>query len=182
MPLRPSQQIDVGDIVMITGYGNDKFLTCQGWYTYEGSRRNGWYFKEIPDGTVVPDFTVDLNDVTVISSSTSCDCPPIPGPPGPPCPPPFNPENANGAFVTVDTVEERNNLCVPFPPNGKIVRVNDVRGEVRYYIWDAENLRWNDFEFEPSKQVLSTISNLDRRVTLLESEDWLYLSDLVVTV
>lgn len=176
MPLNTSQPINVSDIVMITGYGNDKFMTCRGWFTYNSSRRNGWYFKRIPDGYIVPDFEVDLNDVTVVSSSTSQCCPPHhPGHPGPP---PANPENVNGAFVTVDTVEERNNLCVPFPPNGKIVRVNDVRGEVKYYIWNAEELKWDDFEFEPSSLVVSGISDLDKRVTQLEDEDWVYLSDV----
>lgn len=174
MPLANDRTISVGDIVMISGYGNDKFLVCRGWYTYEGSRRNGWYFKRIPDNVIVPDFTVDIDDVTVISGD-HCGCPPKPG-----HKPPLNPENVNAAFVTVDTIEERNSLCFPLPPDGKIVRVNDVKGEVKYYIWNAESFRWDDFEFEPSTKVVNKLRDLDIRISNVESnESWKYIADML---
>lgn len=187
MTLVDEQSIHVGDIVMITGHGNDKFLVCNGWFTYQNSRRYGWYFKLIPSGDILPDFEVDLSDVTVIScnsSSGGCDCPDVKPPhpghkPGPPLP--FNVENIEGAFTTVDTIEERNALCVPFPPDGKIVRVNDVRDEVKYYIWDAENLRWNDFEFPISDTLNQKLDGMEERIQNLETNSsWTYLSDLVM--
>lgn len=159
----------VGDIVMISSFGTQKFITCRGWYTYKGMRRSGWYFKSISGNSIVPEFEVDSNDVTVVVSSGSgnadCGCgsdcckptpAPMPNPGSCDCRNPMK-DNVDGAFTTVDTVEERNKICFPYAPDGKIVRVNDVKGEVRYYIWDAEQFKWNDFEFPTSKETVDRI-------------------------
>ena len=176
MPITNSCAINAGDIVMITGYGNDKFIVCDGWYTYDNTRREGWYFKSIPEGTIVPDYLIDLDDVTVVTSS-SCNCPPIPGG-RPPHPAPKNP-NVEGAFVTVDTIDERNALCIPYPPDGKIVRVNDVKGEIKYYIWNAEEFRWNDFTFL-GDETTEKITEIDSRLKLIEEDiDWVLMDNLV---
>ena len=181
MPLTSTKSVSVGDIVMITGYGNDKFLVCRGWYTYDEQRHNGWYFKRIPEGTVVPDSEVSLDDVTVVSSDTGCSCGPSPCPPPSPEAPDYGPMGSlDGAFVTVDTIEERNKLCFPVPPDGKLVRVNNVDGKVKYYEWDAEHFVWNDFEFPTSVSVSERIASLDQRLIPIEkSYNWVYMKDLL---
>lgn len=178
MPLNKLNHLSTSDIVMITGYGNDKFIVCRGWYSYNGQRHNGWYFKRIPEGTVVPDSEVSLDDVTVVSSNTGCSYRPISCPPqAPECGPMGS---LDGAFVTVDTIEERNKLCFPVPPHGKLVRVNDVGGQVKYYEWDAEHFVWNDFEFPAPVSVLERIASLDQRLIPIEkSYNWLYMKDLL---
>lgn len=168
--------INVGDVVMLREYGNDKFLVCKGWFTYKGSRRNSWYFKQIPDGTVVPFFEVDLDDVAIVNSgstSGSCDCyhnyedhhhhcePGCDCPSGPPRPPKDRP---NGYFTTVNTLDERNRLCFPYPPDGKIVRVNDVKGEVKYYTWNAEELKWDNYEFPVNSETQQKIDALNLKL------------------
>ena len=178
MPLTSTKPVSVGDIVMITGYGNDKFLVCRGWYTYDEQRHNGRYFKRIPEGTVVPDSEVNLDDVTVVSSDTGCSCKPVPCPPDAPEYGPMG--SLDGAFVTVDTIEDRNKLCFPIPPDGKIVRVNDVDGQTKYYVWDAEHFAWNDFEFPTSVSVTERIASLDQRLVPIEKAyNWVYMKDLL---
>ena len=158
--------IDVGDIVLINPYGNTKFLVCRGWFTYNNTRRNGWYFKSIPKNYIVPSDTVDPEDVTILSSYNSYDCDCHPKPPRPsPCPPPVG-TNEN-AFVTVETLEDRNILSYPYPVNGRIVRVNNVNSEVKYYIWNSSTYEWEDYEFplnsEATEAIKQMISDIDEQ-------------------
>lgn len=168
--------INVGDVAMLREYGNDKFLVCKGWFTYRGSRRNSWYFKQIPDGTIVPFFEVDLDDVVIVNSGSTtdscncdhnhhhdhhncehdCNCPPKP-----PRPPKGKP---NGDFTTVNTLDERNQLCFPYPPDGKIVRVNNVKGEVKYYIWNAEDMKWANYEFPTNSETQQKVDTLNLKL------------------
>ena len=177
-----SYSLNAGDIVMLSGYGNDKFLVCRGWYSYEGFRRNGWYFKKIPEGTVIPESEVDLSEVTIVTSDSGRSCPPAPPMPTPPCPPapPQNLDNVLGAFVSVETIDDRNSLCFPYPPNGKIVRVNNVQGETKYYVWDSESCSWKDFEFASTDDLVRRLDNLEARLETIEnSADWVLLDDLM---
>ena len=177
IPFVDDKCISVGDIALLQGYGNDKFLVCRGWYMYQDSRRNGWYFKRIPDGKVVPDFEVDLSQVVIVASERH-ECPP--GPSGRPGPPVDKDANVEACFTTVNTIGERNNICRPFPPDGKIVRVNNVKGEARYYIWDAEEFIWKDFEFPTSATTLQDIKDLDSKVTNIQFiTEWKYMSDIM---
>lgn len=167
-----SNFFDVGDVVIIKDYGNDKFLVCRGWYTHEGSRRSGTYYKRIPDGTIVPGFEVNLEDVVKVTNVPGCPHPPHGGRP--------HEGHMSGAFVTVDTIEDRNKLVFPQLQHGKIVRVNDVQGEVKYYQWDAEYFTWKDFEFEPSTKVVNKLRDLDIRISNVESnESWKYIADML---
>lgn len=168
-----SNFFDVGDIVILKDYGNDKFLVCRGWYTYEGSRRSGTYYKRIPDGYVVPGFEVDVEDVVKVTNVPDCPHPPHGKP---------HDVNMSGTFVTVDTIEDRNKLVFPQLQHGKIVRVNDVQGEVKYYQWDAEYFTWKDFEFPPSIAVSERIASLDQRLIPVEKAyNWVYMTDLLTT-
>ena len=163
-------RFNVGDVVLLREYGNDKFLVCRGWYLYEGSRRNGLYFKLIPEGTIVPDFKVNVPEDIIVVDSVDDTC----NRPRPPKP------STSGYFVTVDTIEDRNKLVFPQLQDGKIVRVNDVQGQVKYYIWNAEYYKWEDYEFPASVDVTERIASLDQRLIPVESSyNWVYMNDLV---
>lgn len=198
---------DTGDIVMISDFGNAKFIVCHGWYTYNSSRQNGWYFRSIPNGKIVPDYVVDIDSVTLVSSDSggSCGCHY-----DNPCNPPHRDEpcgceedekekikdQAFGSFVTVQNIDERNSLGNPFPVDGRLCRVNNVSGDVKYYVWNATDLRWDDFTFPTDPVVVESmtqqinqaherISSVDSKVTRVETKintvtklaDWVLLAE-----
>lgn len=193
MQLDSNKPVSVGDIVMLSTYGNEKFIVCRGWYTYKSTRRSGWYFKSIPNGTVIPDFDVETEDITIVSyaSDGDCGCDHV----HPEhhhdccddncCCLPSAPKDYKGAFVTVNTIDDRNRLGHPYPKDGQLVRVNNVRGEVKYYVWDAENLKWDAFEFPTNSDTLqeieemeATLGKVTQDITVIkQNSEWILLTD-----
>ena len=181
------QKLTDGDVVMLSEYPGVKWIIQYGWYTYYNYRYSGWYFSSIPDNTILPVAEEDLTSLVVISTnnsievpSSSCDCdcncngsddhihptpkPPRPDPPGPlmgltPS------QELSRAWISVDTIVDRNSLNTRILPDGKIVRVNNTEDGPKYYIWNKVRLEWNDFEFE------STSGGLQK-----EEADTLYAS------
>ena len=46
------------------------------------------------------------------------------------------------AWITVDTIEQRDRLNIRLVPDGKVVKVNDVGGSVKYYSYDQSLSTW----------------------------------------
>ena len=46
------------------------------------------------------------------------------------------------AFITVQNLEERDELKTKKLPHGKLVRVNDVGGNIEYYEWSSTEQKW----------------------------------------
>lgn len=181
--------LHTGDIVVISDYGNVKWLVCRGWYTYNRSRMYGWYFKSIPDSRILPDYAVTLEDVKVLSSEyvekdeVEEIEPPKKPHHRPHCPPP-EPHNhhnhCDNCFVTVDTIAERNALGHPYPPDGKLVRVNEVKGETKYYSWNSEDLKWDPWSI--GEAIIDEVVNelVTEKLTTVENriekvEKWILL-------
>lgn len=143
-----------GAIVMIARYPNSKWILHYGWYTYQNQQSLGWYFTSLSDSSVIPVNDDDLRSLTAISGQSQCNCncpPPMsPQPPMPPMPPmpPRIKEELDRAFITVDTIAERNNLNRELVPQGKIVRVNYTESGAKYYIWDQVSMSWEDITFD----------------------------------
>lgn len=82
-----------------------------------------------------------------------CDCdhqPPPPPPPRPPQPsiPPDVLQDISRAFITVDTIAQRDLLSgTKFLPHGKMVRVNNAPTGVKYYAWNQITQSWDDVPF-----------------------------------
>lgn len=160
-----------GSIVMLARFGSTKWVVHNGWYTYMGQQYSGWYFASIPANTVIPVNDDDLRLLTLVSDAGGCiPCPPSPYPPVPPCPPgpgpyptpgcdiPFTHQMAyelNRAWISVDTIAQRDKLNTRLIPNGKVVRVNNVAGEVKYYVYDQAAQAWKEetFGIDTSKYV-----------------------------
>ena len=53
-----------GDVVTISSYPDVKFIAKKGWYTVGSANKNGWYFINISDKSVVP---VEQIDITLVS-------------------------------------------------------------------------------------------------------------------
>ena len=145
-------------IVILSRFPGTRWITKNGWYTYNCQQYQGWYFCSIPAQTVVPVTEEDLRLLTIVSNdgcssgSGSGQCPgPYPPGPGPNPGIPFTPRNAyelDRAWLTVDTLAQRNELNQRLLPDGKIVRVNDDgTGSAKYYRWDQPTCTWKDETF-----------------------------------
>lgn len=138
--------INDGSVVILSQYPNVKWLIKNGWYTYRGKQYNGWYFSSIPANNTMPVDTSDLSGITLVSGPNCCPPPPGPVPPGPgPSEERFTHEMRNQlerAWITVDTIEQRDRLNIRLVPDGKVVKVNDVGGSVKYYSYDQSLSTW----------------------------------------
>ena len=164
-----------GDIVTVTKFPNSKFQIYCGWYVYKQVQNYGWYLSELTTGRVYPVNTVDLTTCTLVTTraqgSTYKSGPELQ------YTRPFTDsdfEILNRSFITVATIEQRDNLDTSKLIDGRMVRVNDDGGSAGYYIWDAENQTWNPVMFEDRIQrVVGTyddpviLSNLDSGVYLV---------------
>lgn len=153
-----------GSVVMLSRFPGKKWVAHYGWYKYAGQQMMGWYFCSIPENTVVPVNDQDLSTLTVISSGSNCACP-VPGPaptptprPYPPCP---DPEDHNQfsdqdkweldrAFITVNTIAERDALNDRLLPDGKLVRVNNDGDSPAYFRWNQVLQIWEEEFFGAS--------------------------------
>lgn len=143
------QRIYEGDIVTLSRFSGIKWVVSYGWYTSGDSPASGWYFRAIPSNDIIPVTDEDLISLSIVVTNGSSSCrpnqPPCPPQPGP-CPGQVDTEALAKAMLTVDNLAQRNALGDSFTANGKVVRVNDVDGEVRYYEWDTDSLEWKDLD------------------------------------
>lgn len=157
-----------GTVVVLNRLPSLKWILHHGPYYYSGRRQKGWYFSSIPSDTTMPVFNEDLVNMRVVDDPVN-PCPPQPGPIPPPFPPgPFPPgpgpippvplpipftsddkKKIDAAFITVDTLEDRDKLSSDILPEGKLLRVNDIdgHGTIEYYSWDDENSCWIEASF-----------------------------------
>lgn len=144
-----------GSIVILARFPGTKWIVHNGWYNYQGVQSVGWYFCAIPSQTVLPVSDEDLKLLTVVSNSDTCPCPPYPPPSPPPFPPvPFPPERPeqftkqrawelSRAWISVQTITERDSLPDSSKTDGRIVRVDETPdGTPGYYRWDAAKNDW----------------------------------------
>ena len=139
-----------GSIVILNRFPGTKWIVHNGWYNYMGQQYMGWYFCSIPSQTILPVSDDDLSMLTVVSDG-ECPCPPHPPMPPHPFPDvPFTPQQAfelDRAWISVETIAQRDQLNKRLLPNGKIVRVNNIGGRAEYYIWNQVTQTWEDETF-----------------------------------
>lgn len=145
-----------GTIVTLARFPGVKWVLHYGWYTYCDQQSMGWYFCSIPAQNIVPVNDEDLRLLTVVPSNGNPSCPggvhphPPGHGPGPGKSVPFTPDNAyelERAWLTVDTIAQRNLLNRRLLTHGKIVRVNETGEGEKYYIWNQIYNRWDDLSF-----------------------------------
>ena len=133
------RQLYDGDIVMLQRFPEVDWIIHKDWYMYQGTQSYGWYFVSIPDETILPVNDYDLQTCTLVCSSQSH----IPGPDDAE----FTKDDAknlNSAFITVESIEARNALDVTKLVNGKLIRVNNVDGEAKYYKYITLTQEWEE--------------------------------------
>ena len=178
-------QLVDGSIVMLARFPGTKWIVHNGWYTFQNQQYMGWYFCSIPAQTVIPVNDDDLRLLIVVSSGdeSCCPCPPYPYPPVPPpgpCPTPgvrFTKEDAeqlSRAWLSVETITDRDAIPEEDRPNGKIVRVDETtEGTPAYYRWDAAKNCWVDEDFGLGKDELVTQSELTEIISqTLQSDEF----------
>lgn len=174
----PNSSIELyeGSVVILARFPDLKWVVHHGWYTYNKQQCSGWYFSSIPSNTVLPVSADDLRLITVVAKSggcppvppesfpPSCPYPPRPGPcpprPGP-CPPtPFLPKDfikeLNASFIVVQNIAQRKKLDTDRFPDGKMICVNDVEGERKYYRWKKSMADWEEFILTPDLEPFIT--------------------------
>lgn len=161
-----------GTIVMIAKFPGTKWIVHKGWYTYQNKQYLGWYFCSIPAQVIMPVTEEDLYMVTIVSTDHSC----CPNPPSPPCPPKPDVDpwmwQARRAWITVDTIEQRNQLNKQLVPNGKIVRVNDAGDGPKYYIYNQVDQVWEEFQLGNIEGSYLTKEQADKLYLTINSLDW----------
>lgn len=182
-------QLKDGTIVMIAQFPGTKWVVKHGWYTYQGNQYTGWYFSSVPTQTCLPVTEEYLKMITVVNND--CGCFPIPPCPPhlpfPPCPPPHHhgrphfgedeQEMLDRTFITVNTLEDRDKLNEKIVPDGKLVRVNSVRGKIKYYSWNLEKRVWEEETFGVSED----LSDLKDRVESIEHDiQWMNIHKEVI--
>lgn len=165
------------DIVKIDTRPGLKWITHYGWFFYQGGQSYDWYFVSIKDGEILPVSAIDLTlcsldtlktqgselyDGRVVNFTR-----------------PFTPADAEilrRAFITVDTIAQRDNIDKQKLVNGKLVRVNDVGGLVEYYSWNAEAQVWEkvDWGSSGSGGIPEIVGTEDHPIILSEIEEGLY--------
>ena len=132
-----------GSVVVLSKYPNVKWLIRCGWYTYQNNQYNGWFCSSIPANDIIPINESELSGVILVSTPC-CPAPPSPSP----YPVPDEPSTSEirnqleRAWITVDTIEQRDRLNMRIVPDGKVVKVNDVEGLVKYYSYDQSLSTW----------------------------------------
>lgn len=143
-----------GNVVMFGTRPGISWVVHYGHYTYEYAMYNGWHFVSLPDHVIMPVIPEELETVIVIADDWNRWRPR----PCPPCPDVaiFTKEyeaQLKGAFITVEHIADRDALDPETIPNGKIVKVNDVSGEVKFYTWDSVNQTWVDFNIATKEDI-----------------------------
>lgn len=165
------------DIVKISGKPRIKWVVHTGWYIYEGNQNFGWYFVSIKDGTILPASIIDLTLCTLVTTKTQgserYDGKVVN------YTRPFTLEDAdtlNRTFITVDTIEQRDNLDKKKLVEGRLVRVNDVGGVVVYYSWNAETKSWvkEDFGGSGGSGIPQIIGTTEKPIVISSLEPGLY--------
>lgn len=131
-----------GDTVILSEHPDTIAVVTYGWYKYEENAMNGWHFILLPAKTIVPAAQVNLSLLTIVPNSSDDDRNPIP----------LSPELRDiesRAFITLDSIVQRDKLITEFMPNGRIVRVNDsVNHTSNYYEWNVETQSWDDWHLD----------------------------------
>lgn len=175
------KKVYAGDVIALARLPGAKWIVEFGWYTYYNYQYSGWYLTEIPDGEVMPLNDEDLDEITVVSTNGSeCDCDCNHGQqsePYPPGPKPLGPgPNLDRAWISVDTIAQRDRLSQKPLPDGKIVRVNrtTTEGDPKYFVWNVVTETWNDFSFTGDvdyltrEDVIELLNEKEIQKTLIE--------------
>lgn len=149
--------ITEGTVVTLASFPGTTWIVHNGTYTYMGRKTQGWYLLSVPAKQLVPITESELYIIDVVGQSDSnCGCG---------CGGGSSSGGSGGgssglypetgidlydevdrAFITVETIQDRNALNSRFLPHGKVVKVNNG-GDPQYYYWDGNTNEWKEETF-----------------------------------
>lgn len=206
-----NQKLVEGSVVKLARFPEIRWILHNGWYSYNGKQSQGWYFSSIPSQTILPVSTSDLYNLYIVSNNDSLPDYPLdidpfppymPHEPCRPCPPPYaypcDPWNLDkpaaitlrykrlldSAFVSVNTIADRDAIDTNTIPDGKIFRVNyvaDYNGP-HYYIWNEAHKQFDDWNITFSDDVQSDIDAKLQPVKQSVESNTTSISNLTQTV
>lgn len=165
------------DIIKIDTRPGLKWIVHVGWYIYQGVQSYGWYFVSIKDGEILPVSVIDLTlcslDTLKTQGSELYDGKVVN------FTRPFTPADAEvlrRTFITLDTIEQRDNLDTSKLVDGRLVRVNNVGGVVGYYSWNVATRSWEkvDWGSSGSEGIPEIVGKEDHPIILSELDVGLY--------
>lgn len=187
------------DVVCLTDNPSVKYVVHCDWFIYQGVQNYGWYLCSIVNGDTFPISIIDLANITLVSTytqgSVSYDGKQTD------YTRPFTTHDGailDRTFISLDTIEQRDNLKPRELTDGRMVRVNDVNGVLAYFSWNAKTRKWDDVTFEttlpvktgtPTDKVI--LSQLDPgmyivkgqyKVATTDSTEHISMGDTLVTV
>jgi hypothetical protein len=160
-----------GDIVTLSNT-SQKWIVHTGWYTYNNAQNYGWYFCAINNGDILPLYKVDLTLCTLVTTYTQGSN--IHDGPKVNYTRPFteaDSEILNRTFITIDTIEQLDNIDTRYIPNGRIVRVNGDNSP-SYYIWNLQEHKWENTVL--SNEILKLTGNSTTPIILSQLDSGLY--------
>lgn len=166
------------DIIKISDRPKLKWVVHMGWYIYQGVQNFGWYITSLKDGEILPVSAIDLTLCTLVTLKTQGS--EIYDGKAVNYTRPFTEADAillNRTFITLDTIEQRDNLDKKKLINGRLVRVNDVGGVPNYYAWNTETQTWDLVDFgggSSSGGIPDVIGTTEHPIILAELEPGLY--------
>lgn len=164
-----------GDIVKISNKPRVKWIVHLGWYIYGDVQNYGWYFVSVKNGEILPVSAIDLTLCTLVTVKTQ----------GSEIydgkvvnyTRPFTESDAkilNRTFITLETIEQRDNLDKKKLVNGRLVRVNNVGGAPNYYAWNAKEEKWDIVDFGGGGGIPEIIGTAEQPIILSLLEPGLY--------
>lgn len=166
-----------GDIIKISNKPRTKWVVHMGWYIYQDVQNFGWYIESIKNGEILPVSVIDLTLVSLVTVKTQgselYDGKKVN------YTRPFTLADAatlNRTFITLETIEQRDNIDKKNLTNGRLVRVNDVGGVPIYYAWNATTSAWDkvDFGGGSGSGIPEIIGTTENPIILSELESGLY--------
>lgn len=167
-----------GDIVILANKPKVKWIIHHGWFIFNGVQNFDWYLSAIKNGEILPVSSIDLkllqlsvtktvgsevyDGKTVNYTRTFTD---------------NDAELISRSFLTVDTIEQRDNLDPRTLVNGKLVRVNNSGEDATYYAWNENTKTWDlaDFGGSGSGVYYDTTENWNKNPRLIGKRGCIYV-------
>lgn len=65
--LNSGERLYENSVIMLSG-SSERYIVKHGWFSYNGTNTNGWYFQAISDGTIIPATAENLVGISILEN------------------------------------------------------------------------------------------------------------------